>query len=105
MRRASLVQVSDEARQLMGGCAHRRDRATVVHPDRTYHADCTEVPVGRAIAGGHDGQGLQLLALVLLPDPQEDTRLVERVLEDREQRDAMLEHHHQVAQLRELLYT
>jgi hypothetical protein len=58
----------------------------------------------RPVAARDDRQRLQLGRLVLLADPQEDAWLVDRVLQDREQRDAVLEHQHQVAQLRNLLH-
>src|SRR4051794_28470043 len=103
-RRASFVELPDDPRQLVGGGAHRRDRAAVVHPHRADDADGAEMTRWWSVTARHDREGLQLSALVLLPDPEEHPRLIERVLEYREKRDAVLEHQHQVAELRELLY-
>src|SRR5260221_9957347 len=89
---AVLVDLCDEAGELVRGGANRADRLVVVHPDRAEQADRAERAVRQAVAGADERDVRELRVVQLLADADVGLARRQRGAEQLEQGGAALQH-------------
>src|SRR6266540_5913791 len=98
-----LVELLDEARQLVRGGPDRADRLVVVHTYRAQQRHGTQRPSGEAVGGADEREVVQRRVLQLGADADERPARVERLAQDLEQRCTLLEYLEQALVTLELL--
>src|SRR5205823_5407487 len=86
-----LVDLLDEARELVSGAAHRPDRLLVVHPDGPEQADGAKNAVGEAIGRADQRDIVEGRVLEVTPDAHEGPSRIECLAEDLKELGSLLE--------------